>query len=69
VVANGRLILGLPSEGKREAVVEWSITDPSGRPLGRASYSGQVSKPATNEDWRQLKQGALAALLSARYEP
>jgi len=66
-IANGRLILGVPSDGKREAQVEWSITDVSGRPLGRASYSGQVSKPATNEEWRQLKQGALAALARAQY--
>lgn len=66
-IANGRLILGAPSDGKREAQVEWAITDVNGRPLGRASYSAQVSKPATNEDWRQLKQGALAALAQARY--
>ncbi|OJW49178.1 MAG: hypothetical protein BGO63_17405 [Candidatus Accumulibacter sp. 66-26] len=65
-VVNGRLLLGVPSQGRRTAVVEWSLSDAGGRPLGRASYAGEVSKPATDEDWRLLKQGALAALTKIR---
>lgn len=65
-IVNGRLLLGLPSQGRRSAVVEWSLSDAGGRPLGRASYAGEVSKPATDEDWRLLKQGALAALTKIR---
>jgi outer membrane protein TolC len=62
VVAHGRLRLGAPNDGRREAVVEWTASDAEGRPLGAVRYVGEVSKPATNAEWRQLKREALAAL-------
>ncbi len=68
VIANGRLILGQPSQGKREATIQWHVTDATGRPLGRVSHTGQLSKPARDEEWAVLKQGALAALAGASYQ-
>ena len=62
VVAHGRLHLGVPSAGKREAVIEWDLSDASGKSLGSVSHVGEVSKPATDAEWRLLKREAMAAL-------
>ena len=64
IVAHGRLRLGVPAEGKREAVIEWSLTDPSGQPLAKVIHVGEVSKPATDAEWHKLKREALAALIA-----
>ena len=62
VVVQGRLLLGVPSAGQREASVEWTLSDAAGQPLGQVVHHGAVSKPATDAEWRQLKREALAAL-------
>ena len=62
VVVQGRLQLGVPSAGQREAIVEWTLSDAAGRPLGQAVHRGVVSKPATAAEWQQLKRAALAEL-------
>ena len=62
VVVQGRLLLGVPSDGQREASVEWTLSDAAGQPLGQVVHHGAVSKPATDAEWRQLKREALAAL-------
>jgi outer membrane protein TolC len=65
IIARGRLILGVPqADGKREAVVEWTLRDPQGATLKPVRYVGKVSKPATSEDWRALRRDALQALSS-----
>lgn len=66
-IANGRLILGAPRNGKREAMIEWTVSDTTGRPLGQVRHVGQLSKPATPTEWQTLKSGATAALASAQY--
>ena len=62
VLLMGRLLLGVPSDGQREASVEWTLSDAAGQPLGQVVHHGAVSKPATDAEWRQLKREALAAL-------
>ncbi len=62
VVVRGRLQLGVPSAGQREAIVEWTLSDAAGRALGLAVHRGVVSKPATAAEWQQLKRAALAEL-------
>ena len=62
VVVRGRLQLGVPSAGQREAIVEWTLSDAAGRALGQAVHRGVVSKPATAAEWQQLKRAALAEL-------
>ena len=64
VVVQGRLLLGVPSDGQREASVEWTLSDAAGQPLGQVVHHGAVSKPATDAEWRQLKREALAALVA-----
>jgi outer membrane protein TolC len=63
VNASGRLMLGRPdAAGQRTAIVEWRILDGEGKPLKTLRYDGQVSKPATSEEWQALKTGALDAM-------
>ncbi len=66
-IADGRLTLGVPRRGKRDALVEWTISDARGRPLGQVRYAGTLSKPATPAEWQTLKSGATAALAAAGY--
>lgn len=66
VLASGRLLLGKPgADGHREAAIEWTLKDAQGKELKQVRHVGSVSKPASNEDWRVLKQGAVAALADA----
>jgi outer membrane protein TolC len=57
--------LSVPNNGKREARITWQLTDTDGKNAGQAKYASKISKPATNEDWRAFKQGAVAALEKA----
>lgn len=61
-VVKGRLILGKPIAGRREAIVEWTISDAAGKETREVRHVGSVAKPATPDDWRVLKRDALEVL-------
>lgn len=60
--ANAVIHLSVPKDGKREATIEWQLTDAQGKEIGKVRYVGTVSKPATGAEWQEFKRGALNAL-------
>ncbi|HEX5125636.1 MAG TPA: TolC family protein [Rhodocyclaceae bacterium] len=61
----GHMTLAIPKHGKREAAIDWQITDAQGNDLGQTRYVSTVSKPATPQEWQAFKHGAIAALVSS----
>jgi hypothetical protein len=62
VRVSGRMTLTVPKGGKREAAIDWSVTDARNNTVTHVRYTGTVSKPATSQEWLEFKRGAVEAL-------
>ena len=64
VLADGRMLLTAPKGGKRDAIMDWKITDAQGHVIAQVRYVGVISRPATRKQLNEFNRGAVEALVA-----
>ncbi len=57
----GNVKMGQPSDGMQSIAIEWQVSDPSGKNLGKVSQKNKIDKGALDRTWGKTADAAAAA--------